>query len=592
MALERGAVIDGKYEILKQIGKGGMSVVYLAMDLRLNKQWAVKVIQRKGIGKNNEVVLNKVPDDTELMKRLDHPAIPRIVDIIDKEEDPQIYIVMDYVEGESLDKILDEYGAQSQDLVIDWAKQICDTLGYLHSQKPPIIYRDMKPANIMLKPEGNLKIIDFGISREYKEQNLADTTVLGTKGYAPPEQFGSRQTDARSDIYALGMTMHHLVTGVDPRKNDYVPIKQWNPSLMDGLEIIIDKCVQMAPEDRYQNCNELMYDLEHVELLGIEYKKMQKRKLMTFVISLALAVIMAFAGIFGMVIKHKTDSNTYDKYVAPNGYIDSAVDQNSIAEACFKAMEIDGTNIKAYEKYIEKSTDAGMLLTYSFNETDEDNNVKSGTYDINRYAKYFSENLEELKKDENFDKLAFETGYAIFNLSSESELSAALSAQTYFKYVLEIGESSSYFNIANSFNEVCQFYNDYANSETTGNESTKDDYDKLIENIAYCVDGDNLSKGFDLDKKESFVKLTLYERFANLLNSNVQYFASTGVSIESVQDVYSAIYENTNAITVSAEVNKKMQNSIISNLNPNDGKYIRALERAYDNAANAEGRGQ
>ena len=84
MAIERGPVIDGKYEILKQIGKGGMSVVYLAMDLRLNKQWAVKVIQRRGIGKNNEVVLNKVPDDTELMKRLDHPAIPRIVDIIDK----------------------------------------------------------------------------------------------------------------------------------------------------------------------------------------------------------------------------------------------------------------------------------------------------------------------------------------------------------------------------------------------------------------------------------------------------------------------------------------------------------------------------
>ena len=403
MAIERGTVIDGKYEILKQIGKGGMSVVYLAMDLRLNKQWAVKVIQRKGIGKNNEIVLNKVPDDTELMKRLDHPAIPRIVDIIDKEDDPQIYIVMDYVEGESLDKILEEYGAQSQDLVIDWAKQICDTLGYLHSQKPPIIYRDMKPANIMLKPEGNLKIIDFGISREYKEQNLADTTVLGTKGYAPPEQFGSRQTDARSDIYALGMTMHHLVTGVDPRKNDYVPIKQWNPSLMDGLEIIIDKCVQMDPDDRYQNCNELMYDLEHVELLGIEYKKKQKRKLMTFVISLSLAVIMAFAGVLGMVIKRNNDTNTYDKYVTDNGYIDSAVDENSIAEACFKAIEIDGTRIEAYEKYIEKSTDAGELLAYSFNETDKDNNTKSGTYDINRYTKYFSDNLEQLMQKPGFD---------------------------------------------------------------------------------------------------------------------------------------------------------------------------------------------
>ena len=589
MALERGAVIDGKYEILKQIGKGGMSVVYLAMDLRLNKQWAVKVIQRKGIGKNNEVVLNKVPDDTELMKRLDHPAIPRIVDIIDRPEDPQIYIVMDYVEGESLDKILDEYGAQSQDLVIDWAKQICDTLGYLHSQKPPIIYRDMKPANIMLKPEGNLKIIDFGISREYKEQNLADTTVLGTKGYAPPEQFGSRQTDARSDIYALGMTMHHLVTGVDPRKNDYVPIKQWNPSLMDGLEIIIDKCVQMAPEDRYQNCNELMYDLEHVELLGMEYKKKQKKKLLSFVISFALAIVMAFAGIIGMVVKHQTDSNTYDKYVNENGYIDSAVDENSIAETCFKAIELDGTKTKAYEKYIEKSTDAGKLLTYTFNETDKDG-TKSGTYDINRYAKYFADNLEELKKQDDFDKLAFDTGYAIFNLSNDSsKLSAALSAKTYFEYV---DETSNYYNIAQSFDRVCIFYNDYANSNKTGKEPTREDYEKLIESVAYCVDGNNLSEGFSFEGNESFIKLTLYKQFANLLNSNVQYFASTGIPAQSVQAVYMTIYNNTNQITVSAFVNKDLKNSIIGSLNPNSGKYIRALERAYANAANAEGRGQ
>ena len=169
--------------------------------------------------------------------------------------------------------MLEEWGAQSEEVVIDWAKQICDTLGYLHSQKPPIIYRDMKPANIMLKPEGNLKIIDFGISREYKEQNLADTTILGTKGYAPPEQFGSRQTDPRSDIYALGMTMHHLVTGVDPKKNDYVPIRQWNPELSDGLEIIIDKCVQMDPNDRYQNCNELMYDLDIMSLSVLIIRK-------------------------------------------------------------------------------------------------------------------------------------------------------------------------------------------------------------------------------------------------------------------------------------------------------------------------------
>ena len=200
---EIGSVIDGKYEILTEIGHGGMSVVYLAMDTHLNKQWAVKEIKKRGKAKTDEIVVNSLLAEANLMKRLDHPSLPRIVDIIDN--GITIYVVMDYIEGESLDKILGEFGAQPEELVIGWAKQLCDALSYLHSQKPPIIYRDMKPANVMLKPEGNIKIIDFGIAREYKEQNLSDTTVLGTKGYAPPEQYNG-QTDARSDIYALGMS--------------------------------------------------------------------------------------------------------------------------------------------------------------------------------------------------------------------------------------------------------------------------------------------------------------------------------------------------------------------------------------------------
>ena len=248
---EIGTVIEGKYEILKEIGRGGMSFVYLAMDTHLNRNWAVKEVKKKGTGKNDEIVVNSLLAEANMVKKLDHPALPRIVDIIDN--GVTIYIIMDYIEGESLDKVLEEYGAQPEEQVIAWAMQICDVLSYLHSQKPPIIYRDMKPANLMLKPNGNISIIDFGIAREYKEQNLADTTVLGTKGYAPPEQY-SGQTDARSDIYALGMTMHHLLTGVDPRSGEaYVPVRQWNPELSEGIEFIINKCVEPVAENRYQN---------------------------------------------------------------------------------------------------------------------------------------------------------------------------------------------------------------------------------------------------------------------------------------------------------------------------------------------------
>ena len=119
---EIGTVIDGKYQILKEIGRGGMSVVYLAMDTHLNKQWAVKEIRKKGSGKNDEIVVNSLLAEANMMKRLDHPALPRIVDIIDN--GITIYVVMDYIEGESLDKILNEYGAQPEEKVIDWAEAI------------------------------------------------------------------------------------------------------------------------------------------------------------------------------------------------------------------------------------------------------------------------------------------------------------------------------------------------------------------------------------------------------------------------------------------------------------------------------------
>lgn len=148
-------VINGKYEILKEIGHGGMSTVYLAMDKNLNKQWAVKEIRKNGNDANDLSVVNSLQAEADLMKKLDHPALPRIVDIINDAE--TICIIMDYIEGETLEKIISEYGAQPEETVIGWAMQLCDALQYLHSQKPPIIYRDMKPANVMLNPEVNLK---------------------------------------------------------------------------------------------------------------------------------------------------------------------------------------------------------------------------------------------------------------------------------------------------------------------------------------------------------------------------------------------------------------------------------------------------
>ena len=184
---KEGTVLDGKYEILKEIGRGGMSIVYLARDKRLNKQWAVKEIKNDG-SKSTETLLKGLEREANILKNVDHPVLPRIVDIINSRG--TIYVVMDFIEGTNLGDVLKQEGAQSQEDVIDWGIQLASALDYLHSMDPPIIYRDMKPANVMLRPEGDVKLIDFGTAKEYTIENNADTTALGTRGYAAPEQFG------------------------------------------------------------------------------------------------------------------------------------------------------------------------------------------------------------------------------------------------------------------------------------------------------------------------------------------------------------------------------------------------------------------
>lgn len=203
-----------------------------------------------------------------MMKKLEHPAIPLVVDIV--EDETYIFIVRDYVEGDTLKFIVEREGAQDAEKVIDWGKQLCEVLQYLHSLNPPHIYRDMKPANIVLRTDGSLKLIDFGIMRLYDPRKRGDTCVLGTRGYVAPEQYGGMgQTDARTDIFGLGMTLHHLVTGVNPIEPPYEvkPIREVNPELPIGLEYIISKCIEPNPDNRYQSCDELYHDLCNYENL-------------------------------------------------------------------------------------------------------------------------------------------------------------------------------------------------------------------------------------------------------------------------------------------------------------------------------------
>ena len=201
-------------------------------------------------------------EEAAKVRDLSHPAIPKAVDIIETES--YICVAWEYVPGDTLETLVQKNGPQPVDRVIDWGRQLCDVLSYLHRQKPPRIYRDMRPYNVILTADGTLKLADCDVMRTYKPGKRGDTCMLGTRGYAAPEQFRSMgQTDARTDIYALGVTMHRLVTGVDPSGPlfDLEPIRSYDPRLPEGLEYIISKCTQRNPADRYQTCARLLADL-------------------------------------------------------------------------------------------------------------------------------------------------------------------------------------------------------------------------------------------------------------------------------------------------------------------------------------------
>lgn len=474
--LEIGSVIGGKYKILNVVGKGGMSVVYLAMNERANKQWAIKEVRKDGM-QSFEVVKQNLVAETDLLKKLNHPHLPSIIDVIDC--DDTFLIVMDYIEGNPLSKALETSGAQNQDDVIEWAKQLCDVLGYLHSRKPPIIYRDMKPSNVMLKPDGNVMLIDFGTAREFKYSSVADTTCLGTQGYAAPEQFGGHgQTDARTDIYCLGATMYHLVTGHNPATPPYemYPIRQWNPMLSSGLEEIILKCTQRNPEDRYQSCAELLYALDHYKDLDIENKKVQSFKWKTFLASFIMTIVMLVGTIgFSAGLTVQT-SSTYESYIA-NG--DSAVSQDAAEKYYLDAINVDPANPLAYQKLLERCTSDSKL------SEDEYNTIKDAIY----------EHEDELKSkypSEYADNVAYKLGQALYfsyvpsSQKSESEnfsMAGITVSQRWLDIAQKMGSTEQIKHRAELLSSMSKAYQNMSGKSLEGDpvEEVKEYWNNLVE---------------------------------------------------------------------------------------------------------------
>lgn len=262
--LNSGDILDGKYEVIKILGKGGMGIVYLCKNIRFENLWAIKEIIKDT--KNIDVLT-----EANILKNLDHLGIRRIVDVF--YEKNKFYMVQDYVEGQTLAEYVKASGSVDRDVICGITLDLCDILGYLHNQNPAIIYRDLKPSNIMITSSRKVVLIDFGISKVYKEDTEKDIACAGSNGYAAPEQYGSGKSCMQTDIYGLGMLIYFMLkgkgpcTGIEPLLDE-----NYDKDFDDSLRIIIQRCVKINISDRYVSVNDLRKAILEVSKED-EYKK-------------------------------------------------------------------------------------------------------------------------------------------------------------------------------------------------------------------------------------------------------------------------------------------------------------------------------
>jgi len=256
--LSQNHLLDQRYRIIRTLGNGATGQVYLAHHVHLDVPVALKCLTmaRTVPPSQREKLINRFIQEARLLTTLRHPSIPRVLDYFT--EDGACYLVMDYIEGHTLAAHLRHYGPLSPDQAIICALSLLDSLSYLHQQSPPIVYRDLKPSNVMLAPDGRVFLLDFGIALRLAADLPDPTAGAGSPGYAAPEQYSNNAIDTRADLFSLGVLLHELVTGRQPPPLPiaFPPAEQLNAQVPHRLSALIEHALQLAPADRFQNAAE------------------------------------------------------------------------------------------------------------------------------------------------------------------------------------------------------------------------------------------------------------------------------------------------------------------------------------------------
>ena len=555
--LEKGMILEGDIEILEEIGKGGMSIVYFAMNRRANKAWAVKVVRKDG-GNDDNLVKTNLMAEIETLTSIKHPKIPEISRIIDK--DDTYIIIMDYVEGKSLEDIrtlfdvngnaVTEEGEdgrdylvfkpQSEEDVVNWAIQLCEVFEYLHDENlhkgGKIIYRDTKPSNIMLKPNGDVVVVDFGTAKTYKAGNgeTVDTTGLGTQGYAAPEQYGGQgRTDERTDIYGLGVTMYSLLTGINPQKHhiENFSVREVNPSISKGLDKIIVKCTQYNRKDRYQSCAELLFDLRNKDI----DKKKAIQKVITFFSIFTLSCALLVSGVVTQAMAQNVAADNYDQILEDAAQVKDYSQKIALYKRAINVPNQSG-NKAAY---------LNMISEYKANDG------KFTEDEVETISNLVIKNRSELTKEENLEgyiSICYEIGKMYwFHYEDENRKTRAKYAVDWFRTVTERADSTNkYYNLAKVYGDIGLFYRDIDNMSNEGDDRGM--YRKLFDNTLESlrlVSGD--------EKETAIVKLELLEMARSILQQHSTRLKIDGVSYEETMNMFEIIKTNTDMVSVSAD---------------------------------------
>lgn len=287
-----GKNID-KYRITDFIGEGGFSHVYLAWDTRMLKRVAIKVF------KNNEESMK----EAKILENLSHPGLVKIYDIIT--DDEAAYLIMEYVKGTSLKDVLLKSGRLCLEDALNYTKQLCDIFEYLHRNHPPIVYGDLKPSNIIITPENNVRLIDFGAATDSEQEGYCVTA-----GYSAPEYFNGGKITPACDIYGIGVLLYEMITGIGPRNAYFLkPLSAVDITSDKNIDTIIRKAVAFERKERYETVSLLRYDLENVGKIKKRFDLQSGLKKLVLVLC-AMVTVGSF--LVPMVTKDITDINLWD----------------------------------------------------------------------------------------------------------------------------------------------------------------------------------------------------------------------------------------------------------------------------------------